>query len=105
MSLSLLAVSATLAIASPMPSVATGQMLPAGASKASPGRACPMMLLLESTDEIHYVVAFGAEAASTAAFQMTLYARHAVYTVSLPRVVMATPVRPENSGRHRLSTN
>jgi len=93
----LVVAAAALVAASPTPSVAASPTVTAGASKAPPAHMCPMLLLLESTDEIHYVAAFGAETASTAAFQMTLYAQHAVYTVSLPRVVMATPVKDQRA--------
>jgi TonB family protein len=85
------AVTAALATASPTPFAVASPMPSAIASPTSLEGVCPYMLLIEATDQMHYVVAFGAKTARIASFDLTLYSRNATYEASLPNVVMETP--------------
>jgi TonB family protein len=69
----------------------------AAALLASPAEAavrqtCPGTLLLESTNGKFYVVAFGATANVASSFDLTLYSKTAVYSLTVPSVSIATRV-------------
>jgi TonB family protein len=51
---------------------------------------CPSLLIVDSTDGIHYIVSFSAPAATVAAFHVTAYGKDAVYAADLPNVAIRT---------------
>jgi len=67
-------------------------LLLASPAEAAVKQTCPGTLLLESTNGRYYVMAFGATANVASSFDLTLYAKSAVYAVSVPSVTVAKPV-------------